>query len=815
MRSGGGEVGVTTVSEQGAVSTERAREALRELFGHAAFRPGQEPVVRSILDGQDVLAIMPTGAGKSLCYQLTAMLLDGCTLVISPLLALMKDQLDSLPEPVYERTTVLSSLVEREELAARQAALGEGRYKLVYATPERLRQRAFIHALRRTHVAMVVVDEAHCVSLWGHDFRPDYLFVRQALEMLGEPRLLGMTATATPEIQRELGERFGRSLTTLTTGVLRENLRLEVRSLADKEAKLRALVAICRAERGSGIVYVSSREHAEQLAQLLRRSGVHAGHYHAGMDRAEREEAQNAYMLDRVRVMVATTAFGMGVDKSNVRFVIHFSPPRSLEAYAQESGRAGRDGRPARCIVLETRGDRTSLRRWVREDQLDIGMLRRLYATIRRVAVGTYALTTPEALAQQCADDPDHVSGETEIRAAVSVLERVGLIRRHLDLPRTIALELLADPFGPGDVPAELRQLAQVVDLQRGRPLAGETLRLAREAGIAPERIEALALTWQDERLVRMRVSAREMLLEILPTPADAAARVPAALDQWQRAQDRRLDDLVAYLDARQCRHWFIARHFGVEAPQRCAMCDICAPEVSEEGTEAPAAGRAVTDVHPGDLILECFKKLPFLIGKRKLAFVLRGSVQSPIGPDRCQQFGALSHLSGSQIEREIDRLVEGGYLGREEGEFPTLFITEDGLQKPPEPPPPPPIPRQRAGPTPLRTPAAEAPRSLDGFPPAVEAEFDAEAEALFERLRAWRRMQADAEGVPPFMVFHDAALREIARLRPADLAALGRARGVGPAKVGRYGHALLDLLAEQPPSEAAEPAADEGTDVP
>ena len=227
---------------------DRARTALRNLFGHADFREGQEAVVEAVLAGKDVLAIMPTGAGKSLCYQLPAMLLDGCTLVISPLLALMKDQVDSLPEPVYERTTLLNSMIDREELATRQADLAAGRYKLVYATPERLRQRPFIHALRRTRVTIVVVDEAHCVSRWGHDFRPDYLFVRHALDLLGEPRLLAMTATATPAIQEELDERFGRPLTTLTTGVLRTNLRLVVRSLPDKEAKLRALVENCRAE---------------------------------------------------------------------------------------------------------------------------------------------------------------------------------------------------------------------------------------------------------------------------------------------------------------------------------------------------------------------------------------------------------------------------------------------------------------------------------------------------------------------------------------------------------------------------------------
>jgi ATP-dependent DNA helicase RecQ len=772
----------------GAPTLQDARAALRELFGHDDFRAGQEAVVRAVLEGRDVLAIMPTGAGKSLCYQLPAMLLDGCTLVISPLLALMKDQIDSLPQPVHERTTVLNSLIERDELLARQSALAERRFKLVYATPERLRQRPFIHALRKADVSMVVVDEAHCVSLWGHDFRPDYLFVHRALDLLGRPRLLAMTATATPAIQAELGDRFGRELSTLTTGVLRTNLRLEVEECADREAKLRAIVQLCQEERGSGIVYVTSREQTEELALMLRRRGVNAQHYHAGMDRGRREDAQNAYMLDRTRVMVATTAFGMGVDKANVRFVVHFTPPRSIEAYVQESGRAGRDGRAARCVLLVSRGDRANLRRWIHQDQIDVGFLRRVYAAIRKGAADRYALTTAEDLARRVADDPDGATDETELRAAIALLERVGLLRRHLDLPRTIALELLFDPASNGTCPPELREVAELLGARRRGPIAGRTIDLAHEAGIAPDRLEALALEWQDQGLVRSRSSSREMLLELLPTPADASTRVPALLAQWEQAQERRLDDLMQYVATRLCRHQFIARHFGVQAPERCAMCDVCMQSVALDAA-APDESRSVRDVHPGDVVLDCLRTLPFQIGKRKLVYVLRGSMQSPIGPDRCQRFGALSHLSAAQVGREIDRLVEDGYVARDDGDFPVLTVTPEGAEKPPEPPPP--IVER-----PVR---AATPRGGRSTPltPGEPYTPDARADALFERLRAWRRIQADTEGVPPYFVFSDATLRDIARVWPTDERSLNRVRGLGPAKIERYGQAVLGLIAQ------------------
>ena len=326
--------------------------ALREYFGFDDFRAGQAAVCQAMLDGHDTLAVMPTGAGKSLCFQLPAMLLDGVTLVISPLVALMKDQLDSLPPAVYERATLLNSTLAPAERDRRIAALADGQYRLVYVAPERLGQPSLFSALRRAGVARVVVDEAHCVSAWGHDFRPDYLAIGSVLRRLDDPPLLAVTATASPAVRADIGAALGRDLAVVQTPMFRPNLRYEVQHLANVEAKLEALVDLCRAERGSAIVYANSRRRTEELAQMLRRRGVQAAHYHAGLAADERGRVQDAFMLDRTRVIVATVAFGMGVDKANIRLVAHFSLPDSLEAYVQESGRAGRDGRTARCVLL-------------------------------------------------------------------------------------------------------------------------------------------------------------------------------------------------------------------------------------------------------------------------------------------------------------------------------------------------------------------------------------------------------------------------------------------------------------------------------
>src|SRR5438094_877049 len=284
---------LTTSEERGGANL---LAELRRLFGFERFNGRQEDVISQVMAGVDTLTVMPTGAGKSLCYQLPSMLLPGTTLVISPLIALMKDQYDSLPAEVYERTTFINSSLDLDELSQRVEEIVAGKYKLVYCAPERLRQQPFVHALRRAKISLLVVDEAHCVSMWGHDFRPDYLFIGKCLPLLAHPTLLALTATATPQMQTEIAAQLGRDLKPVVASVFRPNLYYEVEELDDKEEKLRRLVEICKSEKGSGVVYARSRETCEQVAAMLRRSGVQAAHYHAGMEAQERSRTQELFM---------------------------------------------------------------------------------------------------------------------------------------------------------------------------------------------------------------------------------------------------------------------------------------------------------------------------------------------------------------------------------------------------------------------------------------------------------------------------------------------------------------------------------------
>ena len=389
---------LTSRPDEEPLADTRALDTLRDVFGHDGFLPGQTDVINRVLAGTDTLAILPTGAGKSLTFQLPSLLLPGTTLVLSPLIALMKDQVEGLPPALRQRTVLVNSTLTPAEQQRAMDDIAAGAYKLVYAAPERLRQHGFLRVLRQAGVSLVVVDEAHCISLWGHDFRPDYLSIPAALPELGDPPLLAMTATASAETATSLASAFRRDLDVVRTSAFRPNLFYAAERLASKEEKARRVVALCRELRGQGIVYVSSRRDAENLAGVLGDNGVRAVPYHAGLEPRLRAANQDRFMRGDARVVVATVAFGMGVDKPDVRFIIHFSPSTSLEAYAQESGRAGRDGKPSRCVLLYTSSDRATQTRLARRDAMDLATLRQVYAGIKRHAAGSWAIFDPSRI---------------------------------------------------------------------------------------------------------------------------------------------------------------------------------------------------------------------------------------------------------------------------------------------------------------------------------------------------------------------------------------------------------------------------------
>ncbi|EFM09228.1 ATP-dependent DNA helicase RecQ [Paenibacillus curdlanolyticus YK9] len=330
---------------------EQARRLLKQVYGYDSFRKGQEAIIGGIMEGTDTLAILPTGGGKSICYQIPALLMDGTTLVVSPLISLMKDQVDALNRVGVKAAFLNSSLsaVDYRDVM-RQAFQGE--YKLLYVAPERLDAPMFASLSEQMHIPLIAIDEAHCVSQWGHDFRPSYRQLAGWINrMQNRPLVAAFTATATQEVSRDISDMLGlRHPKVHVTGFARDNLSLSVVTGADKPAFLRKFMSE-RTDQ-SGIVYTATRKETEQVHALLAKQGVPAGKYHGGLADAERAEAQEKFRFDDVRVMVATNAFGMGIDKPNVRFVLHWQMPGDVESYYQEAGRAGRDGEESECILL-------------------------------------------------------------------------------------------------------------------------------------------------------------------------------------------------------------------------------------------------------------------------------------------------------------------------------------------------------------------------------------------------------------------------------------------------------------------------------
>jgi ATP-dependent DNA helicase RecQ len=775
----------------------RVIDTLRRHFGHEALRPGQAAVIAKVMAGRDTLAVMPTGAGKSLTFQLPAMLLEGTTLVISPLIALMKDQVESLPEPIRRRTALINSTLSLEEFRDRLTELRDGELKLVYVAAERLRDHAFLGALRAAGTSLVVIDEAHCISLWGHDFRPDYLFIPKALPELDNPPILAITATATPTMARQIATGLGRELDELRVSVFRPNLHYEVHELSNRERKVAKAIEICRREQGSGIVYVGSRKDAEAIAGLLRDNRVAAIPYHAGLAPEVRAQNQDRFMRGQVRVVVATVAFGMGVDKANVRFIVHLNPPPSLEAYAQESGRAGRDGQRARCVLLAAPADETNLRRIARRDEIDLDALRRVYATIKRDAIGEWAIVRRDALIPPSSDQDE----EIDSRVALGILDQAGLLVRHPDAPVTYELRRSTAPLLQAgeetdpQIDADWEKVTAWLGADAvGRPAI--TIRTADACvgtGLTPAGLDRV-LGRRSEYHVRDGV--RGICLQLLPIEGNASATLTSLLDLARADADRRIRRVMAYVRGSHCRHVAMAAHLGEKIDPCGSSCDVCTRASTRTGQRPEAAemqpARVTMTAQDALAVLDAVRTLPFPMGRTGLAKLLTGSVESRVRGDRSRAFGALAGTPRSRVEGLIDRLVADGFLERDlDHEFKVISLSRRGAEATAAD-----LAAYEQAPPTSRGSKSSGRLNLSSIDAADLTPND---QILLERLYVWRREKAAAEAVPPYVIAHNSMLRNLAVTRPTTAATLASVPGFGSARVERYGGELLRLIASAP----------------
>ena len=681
---------------------DEARAVLRARFGFPEFRPGQARAVENVLAGRDTLVVLPTGGGKSLCYQVPALLLPGLTVVVSPLISLMKDQVDALTARAIPATFVNSTLTPGE-VAERMARVARGDVKMLYVAPERFDVGTAAERLRDVGVSLLAVDEAHCISEWGHDFRPAYLRVAQLREKLGWPPAVALTATATPQVREDIARQLRlKDSETIITGFDRTNLRYHVvptRTDAEKDV---ALAGILRKHAGVAIVYAATRRSVEKVSRSLEASGITVAAYHAGLDDAHRHDVQDAFMNESVRAIVATNAFGMGIDKANVRTVIHYAMPGTLEAYYQEAGRAGRDGKLSDVYLLHAFPDRFTHEFFIKGAYPDRATVERVFDRVRATA-GRDGMVQlhPGAIAGAL---PGKVS-DREVESALRLLVRAGAILSVPESGGLVHVQLLATPerikreLGPARA-SELGLLRTLWRATGDALNAGVTVDLDRLPGVGgvAGALPLLDALEQSQFLEWQRLSGGDRLANPR-RPLTGYALDWAALERRRKAELAKLESVQQYAYTAGCRRGFVLRYFGDPAAGKdCGGCDNCLGTHSARPATPPAPSR------PGER-----KKLRGPAGRRVSA-----------APD--------------------------------EGEL---------------------------------------------------AASPADAQ-LLERLRALRARIAREDRTPSWIVFPDRTLLEMAVRRPKTDYALGEIRGVGPAKIARYGERFLAAIRSMDETEAA-----------
>jgi ATP-dependent DNA helicase RecQ len=611
-----------------------AQRALNEHFGFSTFREGQDQVIRAVIERRDVVVVMPTGGGKSLCYQLPALLFAGTTLVVSPLIALMKDQVDVLNARGIAATVINSSISFDEQLG-RLRAMAEGRFKLVYVAPERFRNERFVEALKRVEVSLFAVDEAHCISQWGHDFRPDYLRLRAAAEAIGgdskRPQIIALTATATPRVRDDISAQLGlKGAASFIAGFDRPNLALRVVPCKTDRERLAHASQIIQRSDGTGIIYAATRKAVEEVSGQLQRLGHKVLGYHAGLDERTRTRVQERFMSGDLQAIVATNAFGMGIDKRDLRFVTHYNLPGSIEAYYQEVGRAGRDGLPSVCTLLFNYVDTRTHEFFIDGSYPDPDLVRDVYAFVIGAGRDVVELAAREISPRI------GVKNEMAINSALVYLEKAG----HVQLGQG-----RGQGAGSG---------ITVID------------RVARHA---------LRVDWAE--ITRRRAADERKLREMLNYAYHEDCLRRFILKYFG---DRKLVSHCRCSNCQPVMKWKEIEE-AVEALNARAERSAKAP-----AAPAPDGPRALDDQEHLAVrkILSCVARMDGKFGKSTVAGVLRGSRAKNIlanGLDELSTFGLLRNYSQDELTRFLNALIVACCVRQSGGARPVVSLTELGRQ--------------------------------------------------------------------------------------------------------------------------------------
>jgi ATP-dependent DNA helicase RecQ len=575
-------------------NTDAALAALKNFFGFESFREGQREVVEAILEGHDTVVVMPTGGGKSLCFQLPALMREGVTVVVSPLIALMKDQVDALHSRGLPATFINSSL-DFEEQKSRVAGLRRGDYKLLYVAPERFRSTHFVETLRNAHISLFAVDEAHCISQWGHDFRPDYLRLQSFRETIGSPQTIALTATATPYVRADIIEQLNLSEPrAFVSGFDRPNLSIGVvhtEREREKFARIRQLAS--EYEGQSGIIYTSTRKSVEQITQKLKGERLSVIGYHAGMTDDERVRAQDDFMSGRAQMIVATNAFGMGIDKPDIRFVVHFHLPGSIEAYYQEIGRAGRDGAQSVCLLLFNYADKRTQDYFIEGSYPPPELIAKVYESLVGTGQKRIELSTREIAARA------GVRNEMAVQSALITLEKAGHLERGTGSENRAALRLLMPSRLAREAVASRRsaQLKQVLfgllggyELNERADAEVDVSDFAETLGMELQQMRRSLGSLAEAGIIRYQPARRTRGLVMLDEQPATRLRIrPEEIARRAALEQRKLREMISFCYTEDCYRAFILDYFGDRArTSGCGTCGNCLMRERRGASDSP-----------------------------------------------------------------------------------------------------------------------------------------------------------------------------------------------------------------------------------
>ena len=560
-----------------------ALEILKEYWGYDSFRPMQEDIVNAALDGKDVLAILPTGGGKSVCFQVPALMREGIAIVVTPLIALMKDQVQNLNDRGIKALCVNAGMGQREvEIVLNNAAYGD--FKFLYVSPERMGTRLFKNYVQEMNVSYIVVDEAHCISQWGYDFRPDYLQIGKVREMADAP-VIALTATATPEVADDIMNRLGfQEKTLIKSGFERPNLSYIVRKCEDK---LGQLLSICSSVAGTGIVYVRSRRKTEELAAFLTANGISSSFYHAGLGPDSRTDRQAKWKKDEIRVMVCTNAFGMGIDKPDVRFVIHFDLPDSPEAYFQEAGRGGRDGKRSFAVLLWNSNDLKRMRQIATVSFPSLEYVEDIYQKVHSFFQIPYDTGEGRQLKFNIDDFCRHYSLQrASAYYAIVYIERTGhwTLSEDIDLATRVQIavdrnELYDVDFPDQRMPALLEVLMRKYTGLFSYPVPIDEDYVASQIGVTVPALRQLLYNLSLEHVIRYVPCDRATVLflhhdRLRPKNVNLD---PERYERLKASALERMQKMIDYVGQDEvCRSSYLLEYFGQTETTDCKTCDVC-----------------------------------------------------------------------------------------------------------------------------------------------------------------------------------------------------------------------------------------------